>query len=267
VSRDAGGNSRVDATAAGAELHERQVNRRPGGPLSSRFPSMTLDDAYAVQEAFVAIHVGLGAQIVGHKVGCTNRLVQQQFGIDRPDYGHLLDRMVLDDRARISIDELIQPRIEPEIAFLLKKSLDGPRVTIADVIDATEGVIPCFEIIDSRIEDWRIKFVDTVADNGSSALCVLGDRLTDPRQLDLPLTGSTIEEDGELLATGAGAAALGHPAAAVAWLASTLLAHGQSLRAGHIVLPGALTPAMPIRRGSWYEAKFARLGSVRCQFQ
>jgi 2-oxopent-4-enoate/cis-2-oxohex-4-enoate hydratase len=207
-----GSGSGIDVDAAGAQLFERQAARQAGDPLTDRFPSMTLDEAYAA------------------------------------DYGHLLDTMILDDRAAISLDELIQPRIEPEIAFLLKKPLEGPRITTADVLDATEGMVPCFEIIDSRVANWRIKFVDTVADNGSSALCVLGDRLTEPRDLDLPLTGVTLEEDGELLATGAGAAALGHPAAAAP--ARLVRLAGDAGRDGIVRVPTEKRRSRsPIRRG------------------
>jgi 2-oxopent-4-enoate hydratase len=247
-------------------LFEDERASRAGQPLSDEYPEMTLVDAYAVQLAYVAARVAAGAHVAGHKVGCTNPVIQQLFKIDRPDYGHLLDDMLLADGTAISMRQLILPRVEPEIAFVLREPLRGPGVTPTRVLMATAAVVPCFEIIDSRIQDWRITFVDTVADNGSSARCVLGDRIMPVDGLDLRLLGVVLERNGEVIATGAGAAALGHPAAAVAWLANTLAERGQFLDAGHVVLPGALTTAPPARAGDVFMASFAGLGTVRCRF-
>jgi 2-keto-4-pentenoate hydratase len=247
-------------------LFDDERAARSGAPLSDEHPQMSVADAYAVQLGYVAARVGAGARIAGHKVGCTNPVIQQLFNIDQPDYGHLLDDMLLVDGAAISMRGLVLPRVEPEIAFILREPLRGPGVTPARVLLATAGVLPCFEIIDSRIVDWRIKFVDTVADNGSSARCVLGDRLVPVDRLDLRLLGVVLERNGEVIATGAGAAALGHPAAAVAWLANTLAERGQFLDAGQVVLPGALTTAPPAHAGDVFHASFAELGTVRCRF-
>jgi 2-keto-4-pentenoate hydratase len=256
--------AKIDQLARRLYADERAA--RAGEPLSDAYPDMTVDDAYAVQLGYIAARTAAGARVVGHKVGCTNSVIQQLFNIDEPDYGHLLDDMLMVDGAAISMRSLVQPRVEPEIAFVLRTPLRGPGVTPTHVLLATAGVLPCFEIIDSRIVDWRIKFVDTVADNGSSARCVLGDRLVAVDALDLRLLGVVLERNGEVVATGAGAAALGHPAAAVAWLANTLAARGQFLDAGHIVLPGALTTAPPARAGDVFHASFAGLGTVRCRF-
>jgi len=247
-------------------IYDDERAARAGSPLSDAHPDMTLADAYAVQLGYVAARTATGARIAGHKVGCTNPVIQKLFNIDRPDYGHLLDDMLLVDGATISMRTLISPRVEPEIAFVLRAPLRGPGITPIHVLMATAGVLPCFEIIDSRIEDWRIKFVDTVADNGSSARCVLGDRLVPVEQLDLRLLGVVLECNGEVVATGAGAAALGHPATAVAWLANTLAERGQFLDAGHIVLPGALTTAPNAHVGDVFTGSFAGLGTVRCRF-
>jgi 2-oxopent-4-enoate hydratase len=254
----------VDRIAA--RLYDDERTCRMGRPLSDEYPSMTVADAYAIQVAYIRRRVDSGARVCGHKVGCTNPVVQQLFNIHQPDYGQLLDDMVLPDSAEILCSGLIQPRIEPEIGFVLKKALRGPRVTPTEVLLATESVVPCFEIIDSRIENWRIQFVDTVADNGSSARCVLGDRVTPVAGLDLRLVGVVLEKNGEVAATGAGAAALGHPAAAVAWLANTLVERGAFLDAGHLVLPGAVTTAIPAKAGDFFQADFTGLGSVRCKF-
>src|SRR5436190_2629406 len=247
-------------------LYDDERAAHAGAPLSDAHPDMTVADAYAVQLAYVSARMAAGARIAGHKVGCTNPVIQKLFNIDRPDYGHLLDDMVLADGAAISMRTLVSPRVEPEIAFVLRQPLRGPGVTPVHVLLATAGVVPCFEIIDSRIEDWRIKFVDTVADNGSSARCVLGDRLVPVDQLDLRLLGVVLECNGEVVATGAGAAALGHPATAVAWLANTLAERGQFLDAGHIVLPGALTTAPTAHACDVFVGSFAGLGTVRCRF-
>jgi 2-oxopent-4-enoate hydratase len=229
-------------------------------------PAMTLADAYAVQQAYTAIRLGEGATQVGRKVGATNPVIQRLFGVDQPDYGVLFDDMILADGARIGRSGLIQPRVEVEIAFILARALRGPRVTPPDVLLATAALVPCFEIIDSRIEEWQITFLDTVADNGSSARCVLGDRVVPPAGIDLRLLGVVLERNGEVVDTGAGAAALGNPAAAVAWLANTLDWYGEGLEAGMIVLPGALTTAVPAEAGDHFEGHFAGLGRVACRF-
>jgi 2-keto-4-pentenoate hydratase len=258
--------SSTDIEQLARRLYDDERAARAGAPLSEAHPEMTVADAYAVQLGYVSARQAAGARIAGHKVGCTNPVIQKLFSIDQPDYGHLLDDMILPDGAAISMRTLVSPRVEPEIAFVLREPLRGPGVTPVHVLLATAGVLPCFEIIDSRIEDWRIKFVDTVADNGSSARCVLGDRLVPVEQLDLRVLGVVLECNGEVAATGAGAAALGHPATAVAWLANTLAERGQFLDAGHIVLPGALTTAPNAHAGDVFVGSFAGLGTVRCRF-
>lgn len=249
----------------GRRLFEDQQAVRPGRPLTEEAPGFTVEDAYAVQQAFMGNHLAIGRRLVGHKVGCTNRVVQQLFNVYQPDYGRILDSMVLPDGASIDRSTLIAPRIEPEVAFLLSEPLRGPGVTAEQVLGATEGLVPCFEIIDSRIEGWHIQFADTVADNGSSALVVLGERRRLEPDFDLRLMGVVLERNGEVEATGAGAAALGHPANAVAWLANTLATHGEHLQAGQLILPGALTTAVQIESGDSFVASFAGLGSVHCR--
>lgn len=255
---------RVDAIAE--RLYESERARRAGPPPSTEWPDLTLSEAYSIQRAYLGLRQAHGATLVGHKVGCTNRVLQELFGIDRPDYGQLLDDMLLPDGAVINVATLIQPRIEPELAFVLREPLDGPGVTAARVLEATAGVVPCFEVVDSRIEDWRIAFVDTIADNGSSALFVMGDAFVDPRSIDLRTIGCVLEENGQVVATGAGAAVLGHPALSVAWLANELSRHGERLEAGNVVLSGALTTAPLARAGAVFHAYFGGVGAVRCQF-
>jgi 2-oxopent-4-enoate hydratase len=249
-----------------ASLRRAEIDRVPGPPPSGLHPDMTLADAYAIQQAYTAIRLGEGATQVGRKVGATNPVIQRLFGVDQPDYGVLFDDMILADGARVTRSGLIQPRVEVEIAFILARALRGPRVTPPDVLLATAALVPCFEIIDSRIEDWRITFLDTVADNGSSARVVLGDRVVPPAGIDMRLLGVVLERNGEVVDTGAGAAALGNPAAAVAWLANTLDWYGEGLEADQIVLPGALTTAVPAEAGDHFEGHFAGLGRVACRF-
>lgn len=255
-----------DVERLAEQIYRAEQESRMGKALSEQHPEMTVADAYAVQLGYISRRTAAGAQIKGHKVGCTNPVIQRLFNVYQPDYGQILDDMILPDGVKLSVSTLIQPRVEPEIAFYLKEPLRGPCVTQDQVLRAIESVVPCFEIIDSRFVDWRLKFVDTVADNGSSARCILGEPMRECLGLDLKLTGVVLEKNGEVVATGAGAAALGHPAAAVAWLANTLASYGQYLEEGHLVLPGALTTAVPAQAGDFFEASFAGIGSVRCRF-
>ena len=240
---------------------------RMGIALSTEHPDMTVADAYAVQLGYISRRMAAGARLVGHKVGCTNKVIQRLFNVHQPDYGQILDDMILPDGAELPMSRLIQPRVEPEIAFYLNAPLRGPGVTQEQVLDAIESIVPCFEIIDSRLANWKIKFVDTVADNGSSARCVIGKPSEKIISGDeMRLMGVVLEQNGAVVATGAGAAALGHPAAAVAWLANTLADYGQHLSRGHLVLPGALTTAVPAQAGDYFHASFAGIGTVGCRF-
>jgi 2-oxopent-4-enoate/cis-2-oxohex-4-enoate hydratase len=186
--------------------------------------------------------------------------------VKQPDFGMLLTDMIYNDGDVIPMSRLIQPRAEGEIAFLMKHDVTGPGVTMADVLAATEAVMPCFEIVDSRIQDWKIKIQDTVADNASSGVFVLGGAARDPRRLDLALCGMVLEKNGDVVATGAGAAALGHPANAVAWLANTLGELGISLKAGEIVLSGSLATLIPIAAGDHLSMTIGGLGSCSIRF-
>lgn len=254
------------ATAELAAELRRRERAAEAGPRLGTGLEWTLEDAYAVQQHYAATRVEGGARIVGRKVGATNPVIQRLFNVNEPDYGVLFDDMLLDDGAVLETAELIQPRVEPEIAFLLDRDLPGPNVTAATVLLSTAALVPCFEIIDSRITAWDITINETVADNGSSARCVLGAALVAPHSVDLRLTGVVLERNGRVADTGAGAAALGHPAVAVAWLANRLHRYSDRLRAGDVVLPGALTTAVPVEAGDYFEAHFAGMGRVSCRF-
>ncbi|MCA0188880.1 MAG: fumarylacetoacetate hydrolase family protein, partial [Proteobacteria bacterium] len=187
-------------------------------------------------------------------------------GVGQPDFGYLLDGMVYNEGESIPIDTLIQPKAEGEIAFLLNRELKGPGVTAADVLAATEGVMACFEIVDSRIENWQIKIQDTVADNASCGVFVLGDQLVDIRDLDLSLCGMAMEKNGDVVVTGAGAATMASPINAVVWLANTLGSLGISLKAGDIVLSGALGAMVPVAAGDNLRIAIGDIGGCSVRF-
>jgi len=236
-------------------------------PPSRRHPTLTAVDAYAIQEEYATLRRSEGATLVGRKIGCTSKAVQELFGIDQPDYGHVFDEMLVANGGDIARDTLIDPMAEPEIAFVLRAGLRGPGVTIADVLAATESVAPCIEVevIDSRIAGWEIQFVDTVADNGSSARAVIGDPRP-PDGLALEKLEVDFRRNGETVARAKGDAVLGHPAAAVAWLANALAAFGRSLEPAQTVLSGSITTAVRAVSGDVFEASFEGLGSVSCRF-
>ena len=246
------------------ELFESLMSRRPMEPLTSREPNLTLDDAYRIQEQVIQRRLALGDRIVGKKIGLTSRVVQRALGVGEPDFGQLLGSMIVSDA--VPVTSLLQPKIEGEIAFLLDQDLLGPGISSADVIRATRSVMACFEIVDSRICDWKIKLPDTVADNGSAALFVLGDRAVDLKGLDLSTCGMVLEKNGQLECTGTGAAALGSPVNCVAWLANELGRRGVPLRAGEIILSGSLAAMVPVAAGDSFQLSIGGVGSASVRF-
>jgi 2-keto-4-pentenoate hydratase len=237
----------------------------PTTPVTAEGP-VSLEEAYAIQLHQVDAWLAAGRRIAGFKVGLTSLAIQVQLGVDRPDFGHLFSDMILDGSAPIDIGRFISPRLEPEISFVLKEELAGPGLTLVDVIRAVDYAIASVELIDSRIADWKITLADTIADNASSGALVLGTRPLRIDSTDLGLIGCVLKKNGEVIATGAGAAVLGHPLNAVLFLANTLGALGRSLPAGSVVMAGALTAAVPIAPGDRFTATFAHLGSVEAVF-
>ncbi|GAV22988.1 2-keto-4-pentenoate hydratase [Carboxydothermus pertinax] len=235
-------------------------------PLTEIYPDITIRDAYQVQLINVDKKKALGHKVVGKKIGLTSRAMQQMLGVHEPDYGHVTDDMIGDEEVAISRSKLLQPKIEAEIAFVLKDRLVGPGVTLTKVLQATAGVIPVFEIIDSRIKDWKIKIQDTIADNASSAMVVLGSKLIPIDQVNLKYVGLVLEKNGEIIDTAAGAAVLGHPALAVAWLANKLSEFGIALEPGEIILSGSFTKAYEVTGNDHFVASFGPLGSVKVKF-
>jgi 2-keto-4-pentenoate hydratase len=243
-----------------------EQSQKPIPPLTESDPGISEEEAYRIQLLVMEMKKSQGQVVVGKKIGLTSLAMQNMLGVKEPDYGHILDGMVVMEAEKILTTDLIKPRIEGEIAFVLKEDLQGPGVTLTEVIRCSEGVIPSLEIIDSRIVDWKIKLPDTVADNASSARIVLGGTITPIKTLDLRTVGMVLEKNGEVVATAAGTAVLGHPAQAVAWLANKLAAYGIALRKGEVILSGSLTAAMPIGAGDFVRADFGPLGDVKIKF-
>ena len=250
----------------GDELYEALKGCHVVEPLTNRHPEITIEDAYRIQQRLNARRLAAGERIIGKKIGVTSAAVMNMLGVYQPDFGMLTDGMVYNEGEAIPAVTLIQPKAEGEIAFVLKKDLIGPGVTGADVLAATEGVMTCFEIVDSRIRDWKIKIQDTVADNASCGVFVLGDRLVDPRSVDLNTCGMVLEKNGEIVATGAGAAALGAPVNAVAWLANTLGRLGIPLKAGEVILSGSLAIMVPVKAGDSLRVTIGGIGGCSVRF-
>jgi 2-keto-4-pentenoate hydratase len=247
-------------------LWRAETDRAAIEPITETWPGLTIDDAYAIQSRNVERRQAAGRVIRGRKVGLTSRPMQEFLRVFEPTFGALLDDMFVEDGDEIALNELIQPRVEAEIAFVMGRALVGPGITTSNALTAIAGVLPALEIGDSRIADWRIQLVDTVADNASSGRLVLGGKLTSITDLDLTVIGMVISRNGVLLHTGAGAAVLGNPARCVAWLANKLSSFGATLRRGDVVLSGALHRLVPALPGDVFRAEFGHLGAVTTHF-
>jgi 2-oxopent-4-enoate/cis-2-oxohex-4-enoate hydratase len=259
--------TRGEIERLGDELHSALRERRTVAPLTERTPGLTIDDSYLVSRRMLERRLADGERVIGKKIGVTSVAVQRMLDVHQPDFGFLTDAMVFESGATIPIAEtLIQPRAEGEIAFVLARALAGPGITEADVLAATRAVRPCFEIVDSRIRDWKIRIEDTVADNASSGVFVLGPEEVDPRSVDLVSCRIAVEKNGRPLSEGVGAAALGSPAYCVAWLANTLARFGIALGAGEVVLSGSLVPLEPVRAGDRMRLSLEGIGEARVEF-
>lgn len=240
-------------------------------PLKAEHPALSVEEAYAIQAQNLAarrergLH-GRPARLVGRKIGITSKAVMDWLQVKEPDFGGLLDDMAVPDGGEADTSLLLQPRIEGEIAFVLERDLEGPGVTAADVLRATAFLLPSLEIIDSRVADWKIAYEDTIADNASSGLFVLGSTPVSPRGLDLELCGMALRKNGGVASTGAGAACLGHPVNAVVWLANKLGELGERLEAGQVLLSGALGPVLPVAAGDVFDLDVGHLGRCSVRF-
>ncbi|WP_176516706.1 fumarylacetoacetate hydrolase family protein [Pseudomonas faucium] len=253
----------------GDELYQALTEGQTLAPLTERWPDMTLEDAYHISLHSMQRRVAAGDRVIGKKIGVTSAAVQRMLDVHQPDFGFITRSMAFDDGADISLAEqrLIQPRAEGEIAFVLKHDLAGPGVTEADVLAATDYVSTCFEIVDSRIHGWRIRIQDTVADNASCGVFVLGNQRIDPRTLDLPNLHMRVSKNGQPLSEGLGSAVQGNPLTAVAWLANTLGAFGIPFKAGEVILSGSLVPLEPVQAGDQFFLTIDGLGSAQVSFR
>ncbi|CAM5198268.1 2-oxo-hepta-3-ene-1,7-dioate hydratase [Bosea thiooxidans] len=262
-----------EIAAAARDLDEAERTRQQTGLMSLRFPQMTMDDAYAVQGAWVERKRSAGRKVIGWKIGLTSKAMQYALNIDTPDSGVLFDDMRFEDGATIPKDRFIQTRIEAEIAFVMKADLKGPDVTIFEVLNATDYVIPALEILDTRIlrVDPQTKqartIVDTIADNAANAGIVVGGRAMRPDQVDLRWVGAIVSRNGQVEETGLGAGVLNHPARGIAWLANRLAQYGEHISAGQIVLAGSFIRPVEARHGDTIVGDYGPLGTVSCFFE
>lgn len=252
----------TDAPAKARALYDARRNRVPIPPFTDDDPSLGMADGYAVQQELVKLLLADGDTIVGHKVGVTSKAMQQLIGIDTPDHGPVLSSTIYRDGDTIPLDRFIAPKVEAEIVFVLGERLVGPNVTVTRARDAIAGAVAGMEIVDSRIADWRIKLADTVADLASNGAMATSSNVVPLGGWDPRLVGMTLTRNGELIDSGAGAAALGDPVAVVAWLANTLGGAGVALEPGHLIMTGALHAAVPMTPGDVFRADFDRLGPV-----
>jgi 2-keto-4-pentenoate hydratase len=250
---------------AAQALRESRASGTPIAPISQTHGIAGLDAAYAVAEINTQARVAEGHRIVGLKVGLTSVAVQQQLGVDQPDFGVLFDDMEFLNGQAIPTARLMQPKIEAEIAFVVGRDLQGKAPSYAEFLAALDYALPALEIVDSAIANWKITLVDTVADNASCGLYVLGDQPVPVGQLPLGELGMTLTKNGQTVSVGTGAACLGHPLRAAYWLARTMVERGQGLKAGQIILSGALGPMVPVVKGDLVQASIGALGSVSCQ--
>ncbi len=255
-----------DLPAIAKALREASRSRNPIAPLKAANPDMSIADAYAVQMINVEQRLQSGLRMVGKKIGLTSRAMQEFLGVNEPDFGHLFADMVYGEDVPLSVDAFLQPKIEAELAFVLGEDLEGPGVILSDVLRASTGVMASFEVIDSRIADWKIRIEDTIADNGSGAGLVLGSKLVPVSACNWKYVGLVLEKNGEIIDTAAGGAVLGHPGNAIVWLANTLGAMGTPLCKGEIILSGSFTKAYPVAAGDTFSAHFGGLGSVKITF-
>ncbi|MGZ4456441.1 MAG: 2-keto-4-pentenoate hydratase [Nocardioides sp.] len=249
-----------------AVLAAAERDRRPIPPLRETWPELDVVDAYEVQLLNIRRRLATGATVHGHKVGLSSHAMQEMMGVDEPDYGHLLSDMALSSHRPVSAGRYCYPRVEVEVAFVLGADLPGEGCTEDDVIAATEAVAPSIELIDSRVRDWDIRIVDTIADNASSAGYVLGGERVSPTDIDLLRIDARLVRNGDQVAEGRSDAVLGNPVTAVAWLARKVATFGVTLEAGHVILPGSVHRAIDVRPGDDFEAVFDGLGTVQLSF-
>ncbi|MDN7242243.1 2-keto-4-pentenoate hydratase [Planococcus sp. N028] len=257
----------MELQAIAQKLRDAEIAKKPIAPLTETEAQLTAEDAYRIQLHQIQQKVSEGAVVRGLKIGLTSKAMQEMLNVHTPDYGFVLDTMVFQEQSAINAERFIQPKVEFEIAFVFKEALKGPGVTVEDVIRATDYVVPSIEIIDSRIEDWRIKFEDTVADNGSSAGALLGSKRTSLADIDIANIRMTVFKNEEVIDSATSSAVLGNPLNAVVWLANEVGRYDIAIEPGMFVLSGALSKALPFANGDRFQADFGEVGDVRISFQ
>ncbi len=257
--------SDADRRKAADILMTAERERKQAIQLTRTWPDITIEDSYAISSEVARRKIAAGARLIGHKVGLTSKAMQRSSQIDEPDYGHLLDHMMIADGAKIPHANYCRPRVEIELAFVMGEPLKGPGIGLTDVLRATEYVVPAIEIVDARLQDPR-KIFDTVADNGAAAGIVVGGRPVKPLEVDLRWIGGIMYRNSEIEETGVAAGVLGHPALGVAWLANKLGGHGVALEPGHLVLAGSFTRVVHAQQGDTLHADFGALGGIAVQF-
>ena len=249
------------------QLLEAERSKQPIAPLTVTMNKISVKEAYSIQLEQIRQKLAAGAVVKGLKIGLTSKAMQEMLNVHTPDYGFVLDTMMYAEETGVSVERFIQPRVEFEIAFIFKKQLIGPNITVKDVIDAIDYVVPAVEIIDSRIRNWEIKFEDTVADNGSSAGAILGKKRTKLSEIgDITAIEMFVYRNGEFLDQATSAAVLGNPLQAIVWLANEVSSYGVKIEPGMFVLSGALSKAVPFNAGDSFEADFGILGKVSVTF-
>jgi len=253
-------NKKIDQI--GEKLLQAQKGIYSIHPLTEQVSDLTIEEAYSIQKYITNKKLKAGSRVVGKKIGLTSLAMMEMFGVNQPDYGSIFDDQVFLHNSKIKRSKMIQPKIEAEIAFILKQDLPGPNITALQVLQACGGVMPSLEIIDSRIENWKIKLQDTIADNASCWGVILGPKLNYPLGIDYRVLGLAAYKNNQIMSTATGAAVLGDPLVSVAWLANKLFEYGDMLKAGDIVLSGSLIAAFPIEKGDYVQAVFDRIGEV-----
>lgn len=243
-------------------LHLAEVEKREVVRITADYPDMTVEEAYRVQEELVGIKLEQGHRIVGPKMGLTSQAKMKQMGVEDPIYGYVFDYMLIPDGGTLSMSDVIHPKVEVEIAFVMGKDVEGPGITAAQILAATEYVIPALEIIDSRYENFKFTLPDVIADNASTSRVVFGNRMVRPDQLELDLVGATLSINGEIKDLGAGAAVVGHPANSLAMLANMLAKKGEKIKAGDVIMSGGITGAIMLNVGDTVSAKLDGLGEI-----
>lgn len=264
--RAAGGRNAALVQALAARIRGAYESGRPIAPIRDEIPAGDVATAYAIQEANTAYWKKAGRRIVGRKIGLTAKAVQKQLGVDQPDYGMLYADMMMMDGEEVAAGRVLQPKVEAEVALVLERALTAPDLTMPELIGAVAYALPAIEIVGSRIADWNIRITDTIADNASSGLFVLGNEPRRLEGLDLRLAGMVMERRGDQISLGAGIACLGNPLNAALWLARTMAANGAPLQAGDVLMTGALGPMAAVAPGDVVDVRIGGLGSVRAVF-